>query len=147
MAPSSEPVRIRLLGVNDADAAVQIAIDLARNIVSIEHARSFFQNKANLLFVAFVDDRIAGFLTAHRLDRFKDLRKQIFIYEVDVAEPWRRMGIGRKLMNAVLDFAKAENTDEVFVLTSRSNVAASELYRSVGGILEDRDDLMYVFYL
>ena len=145
MAPFSDPITVRLLAEDDADVGVRIALDFSGGVVSEEHVLRFLRNKANLLFAAFADVEIAGFLTAHRLDRFKDLRKQIFIYEVDVAPGWRRKGVGRRLMDAVLETARIESSDEVFVLTSHSNTAAKRLYESVGGTVENGDDLMYIF--
>ena len=145
MALSSEPITVRLITEDDVDLGVRIARKFAGNDVPKEHVLRFLQHATNLLFVAFAEGDLVGFLTAHRLDRFKDLRKQIFVYEIDVAAQWRGRGIGRKLMNAVLEAARLENTDEVFVLTNHSNVAARRLYESAGGIVENGDDLMYVF--
>ena len=145
MDPYSELIAVRVLTEADAAVGVSIARDFAGNAVTEEHLLRFLQNRANLLFAAFAGDEVVGFLSAHRLDRFKDFRKQIFVYEVDVAPEWRRRGVGRRLINDLLAAARLENADEVFVLTSYSNALARRLYESAGGIAENGDDLMYVF--
>jgi ribosomal protein S18 acetylase RimI-like enzyme len=68
----------------------------------------------------------------------------LFVYEIEVLPEFRRSGIGRQLMTSVVAAAAREGAD-TFLLTNRSNVAATALYRSVGGQIESGDEQMFEF--
>ena len=76
-------------GEADANTARQIAAEFAGNNVTPKHAAAFLRDRNNYLIVAEAGETIAGFLSAHRLERFKDTRSKMFIYEVDVAVQWQ----------------------------------------------------------
>ena len=108
---------------------------------------AFLGNPANYLLVAEVGNELAGFLMAYRLDRADREESQMFVYEVEVAEPWRRRGIASALVREIIGMARVERMFEVFVLTSQSNEAARRLYARAGGRVEDESSLMFVFPL
>ena len=58
---------------------------------------------------------------------------QLWINEVGVAERWRRRGVGRRLVEALLAHARTLGCEEVWVATEHDNVAAQQLYASTGG--------------
>jgi len=112
-----------------------------------EQWKKFLENPDNALFVAFWNGDAAGFLTAHRLQRFDKRKAEILLYEIGIDENFRRKGIGKALIEIVKSWGKEVGADEVWVLTNKSNVAANALYKSAGGAPENPDDIMYVFKL
>lgn len=112
-----------------------------------EQGRKFLENPDNVLFVAFWEGKAAGFLTAHRLQRFDKRKAEILLYEIGVNESFRRKGIGKALIEEVKNWGKEVGADEVWVLTNKSNIPANALYKSAGGAPENPDDIMYVFKL
>jgi ribosomal protein S18 acetylase RimI-like enzyme len=74
-------------------------------------------------------------------------RPQFFLYEIGVAPSARLRGVGKALVERMLDYARRWGCEEAFVLTSPSNRAAVALYRSTGGRTETPGDRMYVYPL
>jgi ribosomal protein S18 acetylase RimI-like enzyme len=110
-----------------------------------EQGNKFLENSDNALFIAYWEGKVAGFLSAHRLQRFDKCKAEVLLYEIGVSKDFRQKGIGKALIVKVKDWAKEVDADEVWVLTNKSNIAATALYKSVGGIQENTDDVMYVF--
>jgi ribosomal protein S18 acetylase RimI-like enzyme len=120
---------------------------VAGNSVSPEHTRKFLADPKNLLVAGMVNDEPVGFVSAHLLDRFKDYRRKVFIYEVDVLPKFQRRGLGRVMMAKMLHIGHLASADTAFVLTNRSNAAAVGLYAAAGGREVNSDDLMFEFSL
>jgi aminoglycoside 3-N-acetyltransferase I len=57
---------------------------------------------------ALVGDELAGGLTAHTLPLTRREAAELFIYDIAVAETHQRRGIGRLLMTAVQEQARAQ---------------------------------------
>jgi ribosomal protein S18 acetylase RimI-like enzyme len=57
----------------------------------------------------------------------------LFVYELDVAEAHRRLGIAVRLMSELAEIARARGIHDGFVLTEPDNDPANALYRSLGG--------------
>lgn len=112
-----------------------------------DQGKKFLENPDNALFLALWEGMFAGFLTAHRLQRFDKRRAEILLYEIGVDENFRKRGIGKALIEKVKEWGKEVGADEVWVLTNKSNLAANALYQSSGGVTENPDELMYVFKL
>jgi ribosomal protein S18 acetylase RimI-like enzyme len=69
----------------------------------------------------------------------------MFIYEIDVASTYQRKGVGTALINHVREIVRREKMMNAFVFTSYSNKDAVEFYKRTGGIVENGDDLMFVY--
>jgi aminoglycoside 3-N-acetyltransferase I len=136
---------VRRFGPDDADLAVELVRLHSHGSVTRDHMGSFLSNAANYLIVAMVGDRPAGSLLAHRLDRLKEESYKLFIYEIDVAEEFRRRGIGTKLIEFAREIVQRESMICAFVLTDKRNEAAIGLYKSTGGVAINGDDLMFVY--
>jgi ribosomal protein S18 acetylase RimI-like enzyme len=110
-------------------------------------ARAYLEDDRNVFFLACERDEPVGFLRGTALPQLSSDRLQMFIYEVSVAVGHRRQGVGRALMQAVLQFCRSHKFEEAFVFTDPTNTAAVNLYRSTGGETETPADRMYVFRL
>lgn len=138
-------MNIRRFEPKDARAAVALVKLFASKDVSAEYLERFLANSSNYLIVAEVDGNLAGFLLAHALQRLKQESHKMFIYEIDVAQQYRRRGVGTALINHIREIVKRENMMNAFVFTSHSNKGAVEFYKSTGGKIENGDDLMFVY--
>ncbi len=112
-----------------------------------DEGQKFLSNPDNAFFVAKYDGVIAGFLTAHCLQRFDKRRAEVLLYEIGVAEQYRRLGVGTALMTAVKESAAEVGADEVWVLTEHDNVPALNLYRSAGATDEAPNVVMFSYKL
>jgi aminoglycoside 6'-N-acetyltransferase I len=74
-------------------------------------------------------------------------RPEFWINEVGVAASHHRRGIGRRLMDVLLEAARAANCSEAWVLTEESNDAAMGLYAAAGGRRAAGCQVMFTFPL
>jgi ribosomal protein S18 acetylase RimI-like enzyme len=65
-----------------------------------------------------------------------DKGSEMFLYELAVDEPWRGRGIGRALVEALAEIARAAGCYGMWVVTDRTNEAARATYESTGAVSE-----------
>ena len=87
-------------------------------------------------FAAFHDDQVVGCAYGYELFR-PDGFWMILLYEIGVAEPYRKEGLGRQLLDAFVAFARAKGHSKMWLFTDAGNAAARRLYDGAGG---DRGD-------
>lgn len=109
--------------------------------------RSYLADLRNVLLFAFEGSEALGYLRATELEQLTTRRKQMFLYEIAVGAASRRHGVGKALVNSLLNDCRERGFEEAFVLTDPANVAAVALYRSTGAITETPADRMYVYPL
>ena len=86
----------------------------------------------NMFWGAFVDGRLQGIVGLTREPRKKNAHKAGIVAMYVAPESGRR-GLGRALLQAVIDHARSVAGLEQLVLTvTRNNNAAAELYRTTG---------------
>jgi ribosomal protein S18 acetylase RimI-like enzyme len=86
----------------------------------------------NVFWGAFVDGRLQGIVGLVREARAKS-RHKADVVAMYVAPEFRRRGMARALLQAVIDYARNEARVEQLVLTvTRSNQAAAKLYKAAG---------------
>lgn len=82
---------------------------------------------------AFAGDEILGGLTAHTLPMTRSADREVFLYDIAVRESWRRRGIGRRLVEFLLEAAAAETINVMFVPADNEDLHALDFYRALGG--------------
>ena len=107
-------------------------------------AAQLLADPRTLFVVAFDHERPVGFVLAYELLRRHGDPSKLFVYEVDVAEEYRRRGIGTALMRELARLARERGVRHGWVLTNRSNEAAMALYESVGGV-RPHEETMWEF--
>jgi aminoglycoside 3-N-acetyltransferase I len=75
---------------------------------------------------------VVGGLSAYILDKFERDRREVYIYDLAVAEAHRRQGIAKALIEALRDIAAARNIDSLFVQAHEDDAPAIALYESFG---------------
>ena len=86
----------------------------------------------NTFWGAFVDGRLQGIVGLTREPRRKNAHKADIVAMYVAPESGRR-GLGRALLQAVIEYARSDTGLEQLVLSvTRSNHAAAELYRTTG---------------
>ena len=121
---------IRRLGPGDDDTlralepAYERPIPAGGEILADERAH---------VLAAFEGDEPVGYVLLYVLPRI-DGRRMVLMYDVGVAEPFRRRGVGRKLMEAATAVMREAGAYKMYVLTDEGNVAAMALYASAGAV-------------
>ncbi len=63
----------------------------------------------------------------------KEVRKNIFkIRKMYVVKTYRKKGLGKKMLTALIEFARQKNATQIFLETSSAMISAINLYRSFG---------------
>jgi GNAT superfamily N-acetyltransferase len=138
-------IAVRRLTTGDEGVARRLVRSFKGGEISATDAGALLANIANYLVVAEAAGDLAGFLLAYRLDRIDRPAGQLFVYEVEVALPWRRRGVGSALMHFARGVVRDERLMEAFVLTSRDNAPAIALYTATGARVEEDAGLCFVY--
>ncbi|MCB1375764.1 MAG: GNAT family N-acetyltransferase [Rhodobacteraceae bacterium] len=107
-------------------------------------ADRFLRDPRHHLVAAIADDRPVGFVSA--VDYWHpDKPRELWINEVGVVAAWQKRGVGARVLQGMLDHARAIGCREAWVLTDHDNAAALALYRKLGGVEKGTDLVMFTF--
>ena len=138
---------IRVLGPTDSRYLDHIAKDVFDDPIIKSSAEEFLADPRHRLVSAMDNDVVVGFVSAVIYLHPDKLTPEMWINEVGVAPTHQGQGIGKALLQAVLDHAKQAGCNEAWVLTERANTAAMALYKSVHGAETQPDSVMFTFDL
>ena len=97
---------------------------------SVEYLRTF---TPTVVFLAFAEDgRPAGLATCFRGFGTFAGKPLINVHDLAVVPAFRRFGLGRRLLQAVIDLATAEGAGKVTLEVLNENAPAKALYDSMG---------------
>src|SRR5690606_36204953 len=75
---------------------------------------------------------VVGGLCAYVLPKFEAARSEVYIYDLAVAERWRRQGIATGLIEALKPIAAGRSAWVIFVQADRQDDPAVALYETLG---------------
>lgn len=96
------------------------------------YLESFLGKSHVITLVALVDAEVAGGLVAYELEKFEQERKEIYIYDLAVAEAHRRKGVATQLIQELRKIAKERGAYVIFVQADPGDMPAIKLYESLG---------------
>jgi aminoglycoside 3-N-acetyltransferase I len=82
--------------------------------------------------VAAADDAVIGGLVAYDLPKLERARSEVYIYDLAVAEPWRRRGVATALIERLQQIAAERGAWVVFVQADYGDDSAIALYEKLG---------------
>jgi aminoglycoside 3-N-acetyltransferase I len=88
---------------------------------------------------ALAGDEVVGGLVAYELDKFERARREVYIYDLAVAESHRRRGIATALIEHLRDIAARRGTWVIYVQADHGDDPAVALYEKLG----TREDVMH----
>lgn len=89
--------------------------------------------------IASSGDEVLGGLVAYELDKFERMRREIYIYDLAVAETHRRRGIATALIEHLREIARTRGAWVVYVQADYGDDPAVALYEKLG----TREDVMH----
>ncbi len=125
-------MEIRRLGPTDGHVLENVAGDVFDNAVDPALAAEFLSDPRHHIIVAIDEGQVVGMVTSFHYVH-PDKQPQMFINELGVDEAWRRRGIARRLMEAMLAHGATLGCTEAWVGTEEENVPARNLYESISG--------------
>jgi len=102
--------------------------------VELEATRRLLGQGVNELLIAYVDGEPAGFVSATELSHPDQVRPELFLNELGVAEAYRGRGVGRALVERLWEVAGERGCRGMWVLTDEANAAANKVYAAAGGV-------------
>jgi ribosomal protein S18 acetylase RimI-like enzyme len=84
------------------------------------------------VFLAEVENRVVGFQSLDLWAKYTDSFDHVGVMGTIILPAWRRQGIGHRLAEHVLDFARASGYEKIVVYVRAGNVGARAFYRSLG---------------
>jgi GNAT superfamily N-acetyltransferase len=123
---------VRILAASEQSALACVAPDVFDHAIDSRWATEFFADPRHHLDVALLEGQVIGMASAVHYVH-PDKPPELWINEVGVAPAHQGQGLGRQLLHALFDHARALGCAEAWVLTDDRNTAARHLYASVGG--------------
>ena len=124
-------VLIRHFDSQDSTAVLQLANELIPKSEGTQRAtmlKNLLRDPNYTIYVAEVDERIAGFIDLRIFPDFVEGIPLALIQNVMVHKPFRRQGIGSKLLHQVVSDAIQRNVGEIHVWTEFKNQQAITFY-------------------
>ena len=135
-------IDILLLGPSDAAVLDLLAPDVFDEQVDPRWCAEFLADARHHLVVARADGVVVGMASAVHYVH-PDKAPQLWINEVGVTPTHRRQGVGRRMVERLVQLATELGCTEVWVLTDAHNVAANRLYASAGADVPPAPNVMY----
>lgn len=89
--------------------------------------------KPHFIALAALSGRnVVGGLVAYVLDKYEQERSEIYLYDLAVAEAFRRQGLARRLIGELKRIGREIGACVIFVQADREDEPAIELYRALG---------------
>ena len=85
-----------------------------------------------IALVALAGEAVVGGLVAYELDKFEKARREIYIYDLAVAEAHRRQGIATALIGHLRGIAAGRGAWVVYVQADHGDDPAIALYEKLG---------------
>jgi aminoglycoside 3-N-acetyltransferase I len=82
--------------------------------------------------VAMKGEEVVGGLAAYQLDKFEQDRREIYIYDLAVAQSHRRRGVATGMIDELRTIASERNVHVIFVQADLGDRPAIALYESFG---------------
>jgi aminoglycoside 3-N-acetyltransferase I len=93
---------------------------------------SLLADRHFIALAALRGGEVVGGLVAYVLEKYEQERSEVYLYDLAVAEPFRRQGIATMLIGALKPIARDSGAWVIFVQADRADRPAIELYESMG---------------
>lgn len=141
------PIEIKILRQGDSSILDHVAPDVFDDPILPQAVQNFLASSQHHLAVAIEDGMVVGFASAVEYFHPDKPRPELWVNEVGVSPSHQNRGIGKALMQALLEVARDAGCSEAWVLTERNNQPAMKLYQAVGGEEEQEETVMFSFRL
>jgi len=118
------------LTADNAGLLDTVAPDVFDHAIDAEQLAAFLDDPRHVMVLAVADGTVVGMASA--VEYFHpDKMPQLWINEVGVAPTHRRLGIGRRLVQALIDLAEVRGCTYAWLGTENDNVSGKACFSSV----------------
>jgi aminoglycoside 3-N-acetyltransferase I len=97
-----------------------------------EYLAALLGNEHVVALVALVSEDVTGGLVAYELDKFERARREMYIYDLAIAERHRRRGMATALIERLREIAAERGAWVVYVQADHGDKPAIALYEKLG---------------
>ena len=98
-----------------------------------EYLANLLTSPSCYVFLARRGTDAVGYLSAYRFPRLEQPGEQVYLFDIVVAPGARRSGIGRRLVESLLQACRRDGVALVWVGTGLENLAAQRTFEAAGG--------------
>lgn len=103
-------------------------------IPSEDYLQKLLHKPDFIVFAALADNKVVGGLTAYILTSYSVQSEDVYVLDLAVKTAFQRKGIGKKLMETVIEHCIKQNMNVLFVQADEEDQHAVDFYNAVGGI-------------
>lgn len=131
-----EKTKIRKIQNQDLDFVYKAICELEKEILDFEIFEMIFNenisNPKNLYLIAENENEDLGFISFHTQNLLHHCGLVGEIQEFFIHQKYRGQGVGRLLINEILDFAEKNGLKSIEVTTNKKRVENVAIYESLG---------------
>ena len=116
----ADPIEIRILGTGDEAVLDHVGRDVFDDPVDSAATRAFLADSHHHMAVAIERGTVVGFASGVHYHHPDKPAPEMWINEVGVASTHRQRGIGKQILGAIVERARALGCSEAWVLTDRA---------------------------
>lgn len=140
------PIDIHRLSADNAEFLDEIAAEVFDHPVVPEYLAAFLEDPRHVMFIAVDRRTVIGMASA--VEYFHpDKPPQLWINEVGVAKGHRNCGTGRRLIEALVNFARDRGCVYAWLGTDTDNIAAQRCFGSHPEVEKPLPFLLYEWEL
>ena len=98
----------------------ELLVDAFSNNFEKDFNKNFDNSSSNFGFVVEINNKVIGYASLHVIDKIN--RRSCLIEDVVIHKNYRSKGIGRDLINHLINFSKNKKCDKIILNSSESNV-------------------------
>lgn len=103
----------------------------------VEYSK-YIKNPEQIIYLAFIGNKAVGYIILR-----KNWNKYAYVEDIRVDKHYRRHGVGRKLIEQAVCWAKAGSMPGIMLETQSNNVKACKFYESCGFVIGGFDFQIY----
>ncbi|GEO09257.1 GNAT family N-acetyltransferase [Segetibacter aerophilus] len=112
-----------------------------------KHLRTLLDDNRSYLLAATNENSVLGYALAYRFPSLYSSNYLAYLYDIEVAETYRRRGIGRLLIEKMLEHLRLDNVTELWLGTGVDNPEGQGLFSATGAIKSEEVFNDYTYYL
>src|SRR5690554_1350146 len=89
-----------------------------------EYLRGLLKQENFIVVAAKEGQQVIGGLTAYRLKQYYSTKTLVYIYDLAVLNEFQRKGIGKKIIEFIIDYSREMGCEEVYVQAEKEDVHA-----------------------
>jgi aminoglycoside 3-N-acetyltransferase I len=100
-----------------------------KEIPNNDYLRDLLSKPNFIVFVAMINNKVIGGLSGYVLEMYNSTQPDFYIYDIAVLPDFQKRGIGRMLINSIIDYCNLNGFKEIFVQAEMEDSEAIAFYR------------------